>query len=148
LVFDNRNQALDGEAKISSSGAQNENDYFFVVDLSQAYGIGRVQRRFDLIGDRSLKITDEIESASPHQILWNMLTQADVELKGNLAILSQNGRTISARLLSPTEGRFEILSGSGPPPEAQSPALKRLAVVLPPTTHAQIVVDLGTRDQP
>jgi hypothetical protein len=77
-----------------------------------------------------------------------MLTQANVEVKGQLAVLSQNGRTISARILSPTEGQFQILPGSGPPPEAQSSVLKRLAVVLPSTRNTQIIVELGTSDRP
>jgi Heparinase II/III-like protein len=148
LVFDNQNQLLDGKANILSSGARNGNDYFFLVDLSQAYGVGQVQRRFDLIGNRSLRITDDINTTLPHQIVWSMLTQANVQLNGRRAVLSQNGRTIYARILSPDDGQFQIQPGSGPPPEGQSPVLKRLAIVLLPTARTQIVVELGNWDQP
>ena len=148
LMFDTRNQVLDGKAKITEAGVQNGDDYFFVIDLSDAYDVGRVQRKIELIGNRSLKITDDIQVKSPHQIEWSMLTQADVEVKGQLAVLSQNGRTLSARILSPAEGQFQILPGSGPPPEAQSSVLKRLALVLPSMRSTQIIVELGTSDRP
>jgi hypothetical protein len=142
LVVDDQNQPLDAKAKITASGLENGQDYFFVIDLSQAYNIGRVQRRIDLIRGHDLKITDDIDATSPHDILWNMITSANVDIRGSVATLSQNGRTISVRVLSPADGRFQVLPGAGSPPEAQSGNLKRLALGLTSVKTAHIVVEL------
>jgi hypothetical protein len=146
LVVDNQNQPVEAKAKITDSG-QSGQDYFFVIDLSQAYSIGRVQRRVELIRGHDLKITDDIEASAQHDIVWNMITPANVETKGPVAILSQNGRTLSLRILSPTDGRFQVQPAAGPPPEAQSGNLKRLTLSLGSVKTAHIVVQLGTSDK-
>jgi hypothetical protein len=146
LVVDNQNQPLDAKAKITESGQENGRDYF-VIDLSQTYNIGRVQRRIELIRGQNLKITDDIEATSPHDIAWNMITPANVETRGPIAILSQNGRTLSVRILSPADGRFQIQPAAGPPPEAQSGNLKRLTLGVASVKTAHIVVQLGTADK-
>jgi hypothetical protein len=146
LVVDNQNQPLDAKAKITESGQENGRDYF-VIDLSQTYNIGRVQRRIELIRGQNLKITDDIEATSPHDIAWNMITPATVEIRGRVAILSQNGRTLSVRILSPDDGRFQVQPAAGPPPEAQSGNLKRLTLGLAAVKTAHIVVQLGIADK-
>jgi Heparinase II/III-like protein/Domain of unknown function (DUF4962) len=142
LLVDNQNQPIEAKAKITDSGQENGQDYFFVIDLSQAYNIGRVQRRIELVRGQDLKITDDIEGTSPHDILWNMITPANVDIRGPVATLSQNGRTVSVHVLSPADGRFQVLPGAGPPPEAQSGNLKRLALGLTAVRTAHIVVEL------
>jgi hypothetical protein len=146
LVVDNQNQPIDAKAKITESGQENGQDYF-VIDLSQAYNIGRVLRRIELIRGQDLKITDDIEATSPHDIVWNMITPANVEVRGPVAILSQNGRTLSVRILSPADGRFQVQPAAGPPPEAQSGNLKRLTLGLASVKTARIVVQLGPADK-
>jgi hypothetical protein len=143
LVVDNQNQLLDAKAKITASGPQGDGDYFFTVDLSQAYNIGRVQRKFELLRGSGLRITDDIEANSAHDIVWNMLTRANVDANGATATLSQDGRTVSLRILSPADGHFEILPGAGSPPEAQAGNLKRVTLHLTSAKTAHIVVELG-----
>jgi hypothetical protein len=147
LVVDNQNQPLDAKAKITAARPQGDGDYFFVVDLSQAYNIGRVQRKFELSRGHSLKITDDIEGTSAHDIQWNLLTRANVDAKGQVAILSQNGRTLSVRILAPANGQFQVLPGAGSPPEAQAENLKRLTLNLASVKTAHIVVELGRADE-
>jgi hypothetical protein len=147
LVVDNQNQPVEAKAKITDSGQENGQDYFFVIDLSQAYNIGRVQRRIELIRGQDLKITDDIEANSPHDVVWNMITPANVETNGAVATLSQNGRTLSVRILSPADGRFQVQPAAGPPPEAQTGNLKRLTLSLASVKTARIVVQLGTTER-
>jgi hypothetical protein len=147
LVVDNQNQPIEAKSKITDSGQENGQNYFFVIDLSQAYNIGRVQRRIELIQGQDLKITDDIEATSPHDIVWNMITPANIEVRGPIAILSQSGRTLSVRILSPADGHFQVQPAAGPPPEAQSGNLKRLTLGLVSVKTAHIVVQLGSTDK-
>ncbi len=150
LIVDNQNQPVDAKAKITASGLENGQDYFFVIDLSQVYNIGRVQRRIELIGGHDLKITDDVEGTSAHNILWNMLTRANVDIdsRGRSATLSQDGRTLSVRILAPADGKFELQPGAGSSPEAQAGNLKRLTLGLTSVKTAHIVVQLGNADKP
>jgi Heparinase II/III-like protein/Domain of unknown function (DUF4962) len=143
LIVDGGNQPLDARAAIIESGKDNGGSYFFTVDLSSVYGIGHTKRRIELLSNHNLRITDDIEAKTPRDVLWNMLTNANIDNQGSVAILSQNGKTITVRILSPSDAKFEVLPGAGPPPEAQSPSLKRLSVALAPLKKTHLVLELG-----
>jgi len=119
-----------------------------VVDLTDAYNVGRVQRKIELIGSRSLKITDDIQVKSPHQIAWNMLTQANVEVKGQLAVL------ISKRSHHIGTNSFSNRRSVSNPTRLR--AAPRGAIVSAEAScrgssfneNTQIIVELGTSDRP
>jgi hypothetical protein len=68
----------------------------------------------------------------PVEVVWGMVTEADVELEGARAILRQDGKTLTAEILSPEEAAFEVISTTPPPPQDQNEGTCKLAVRLSP----------------
>jgi len=60
-------------------------------------------------------IQDEITGLKPgSKIRWAMVTEATAQIDGTTATLSQEGKTLNARLLSPTQTHFEIIPADPP----------------------------------
>jgi hypothetical protein len=66
---------------------------------------------------------------------------------GRSASLTQNGATISARILSPPNGRFAIASTEMPPPQAPNKGITNLVVRLPQQTVSQTIAVLFARPE-
>ena len=83
---------------------------YAVMDISKAYstmGTSSVKRGFALLNKyRSVLIQDEIISTNPADVYSFMHTQADIEIApdGKSAVLTQDGKKMRARLLSPASG--------------------------------------------
>lgn len=115
-----------------------------VADLTAAYapsGATRVQRGVALRDGRSrVLIQDEVETTAPVEVRWAMHTQAEVDVQGDRAFLSQGGVLLEARLLAPAGATFAVESVTIAPPQQPASDVRRLLVRLPGVTDAQIAV--------
>ena len=113
-----------------------------VVDMADAYkGQARsVRRGIELVGRRTVHIRDEIEGANG-TVRWGMVTAAEIELRGNKAALSLRGKPLTAYILEPRHGRFEILS-TKPPTTREKPntGTRMLAVIVAARPSKQLVI--------
>jgi hypothetical protein len=109
---------------------------FAVADLTAGYASAakRVLRGVALLKRRQLLVEDEVDAPDPVGVVWNLHTRAAVRIEGPVARLSQGGKELEARILSPTDAHFEVVAASPPRPQRPDPELKRLSVILPEKT--------------
>lgn len=71
-----------------------------VMDLNSVYKEAPSYKRGYFVGDkmRSLTVRDECTLNTDQTVYWFMNTKADVQIKDNEAILSQDGKTLSVRI--------------------------------------------------
>lgn len=94
-------------------------------------------RKFKKDGVRSLLIEDDIEiSEDTELITWQLITQADVQIVTDGAILSQEGKTLKVENLSHPGITMSIISLYPPPlsVDTQKENLKRLEIRIPAWT--------------
>jgi Heparinase II/III-like protein/Domain of unknown function (DUF4962) len=141
LVVDGENQEPSAKAPIIASASQPARAYA-VADLSKAYTrkCSRVWRGMALLDRKHILIEDEIEAPAPVEVVWGMHTKAEVAIEGATARLTLGGETVVARILEPAEAAFEVLSANPPPPQAQQPDVRKLAVRLSGVTQARLAV--------
>ncbi|HEY7199674.1 MAG TPA: heparinase II/III family protein, partial [Candidatus Dormibacteraeota bacterium] len=104
LLLDGANQDPKATAPLTAYRSSVDSA-FAIADLTAAYaesGATRVNRGITLRDNRTrVLIQDEVETTKPVELTWTMHTQADVELQGDRALLSQGGAVLEARLLGP-----------------------------------------------
>ena len=79
------------------------------MNMSTAYaGQSRfVYRTFRMLDDTRILVTDSVGLQSPSQsVQWSVITSADVECKGNTAVLRKDGKSFSLKIASPTNASF------------------------------------------
>jgi hypothetical protein len=131
LLIDGANQAPRAKAPVVFFAAE-EGGARAVVDLTKAYPMTQsVRRGMAMEAGRRIVIRDEVASAQPVEVLWGMVTEADVRLDGASAVLTQGGDRLFARIVEPAGARFETVSANPPPPQRQQPKAKKLVVRLP-----------------
>ena len=82
---------------------------FVTMNMSTAYaGQSRfVYRTFRMLDDTRILVTDSIGLQNPSQsVQWSVITSADVECKGNIAVLRKDGKSFSLKIASPTNASF------------------------------------------
>ncbi len=127
---------------------------FAVADLTAAYApaLSRAQRGIALIDGRDVLIQDEVETAAASDVVWQMLTRADVTMGDNRsAVLQQGGRRLSLRVLEPAGAVLRVGPAVAPAPQAQQPGVSVLRVFLPsrrPTTRFVVWISPGDRPAP
>ncbi|MBM3333409.1 heparinase II/III family protein [Candidatus Sumerlaeota bacterium] len=106
---------------------------FAVADLSAAYKphASRVQRGIALLERKHVLVQDEIEAKEPVEIVWAMLTEADVAVKSDAATLRAGDGRLAMRIIGPEGARFETMSASPPRPQAQNRGTTKIVVRLP-----------------
>ena len=78
---------------------------FVTMNMSTAYaGQSRfVYRTFRMLDDTRILVTDSVGLQNPSQsVQWSVITSADVECKGNTAVLRKDGKSFSLKIASPT----------------------------------------------
>jgi hypothetical protein len=101
-----------GDARITAFTADSA-----TVNLSQIFAgqAGSVARRFSVGENRTVVIRDDIAAAKPDlSVRWQMVTHAKISVNNNEATLRQDGKTLSAKILSPAGAKFEIASAQPP----------------------------------
>ncbi len=103
------------------------------VDLTEAYKGLVTQANRSVTMDKkagTIMIKDLFALTGDHTITWGATTDAKITTKGNSAILEQNGKRLSARILSPSGAKFYTESAEQPPPEKKNEKVNRLQVDL------------------
>lgn len=89
-----------------------------VLDLSPVFAgqAQRARRGFALQADRGFIVRDEISGLAPAKsVRWQIVTRAQVELRGDTAVLRQNGRALTLRLLDAPAGAKFAAEPAQPP---------------------------------
>jgi hypothetical protein len=103
VVIDGRNQNLAARGEIIRF-AQNKEWTGAVVDLSKAWPQAkRVQRGVAMIDRRQVLVQDEIVAEQPVSTVWQLLTDAQVEINGKIVVLSKGNQRLTVTLVSPPE---------------------------------------------
>ena len=103
------------------------------VNLSQVFAgqASSVIRRFRVDDNRTTVIRDDITGAKPGlSVRWQMLTHTKISVDKNQATLQQDGKILSAKILSPAGAKFEIASAQPPQDGVNQPN---------PNTHILVV---------
>ena len=82
---------------------------FVTMNMSTAYaGQSRfVYRTFRMLDDVRILVTDSIGLQNPSQsVQWSVITSANVECKGNTAVLKKDGKSFSLKIVSPVDAFF------------------------------------------
>jgi hypothetical protein len=90
-------------------------------------------------------LVDSLQAASqPVDALWGMVTDAEVQLRGNQAVLAKGGRSVTAIVYTPAGAVFDLVSTQPPSAaENQNRGTRKLVVKLPgKVERADIVVTL------
>lgn len=93
-----------------------------VLDLTDVYAdyVTQAKRTFEMVNRDHVIITDEILAKSPSELYWFMHTEAEITPKGNKATLTQNGKKLTAEILSPAQAIFTVMDAK-PLPTSPTP---------------------------
>ena len=129
LLVDSENQDVKAEAHITRR--EFGPDVSWVqIDLTHAYP-GRVrnmQRRIGMLNRQAVLVEDTVQSDQPIDVLWGMMTDADIAVNGNVATLTKGGWILDAEIQAPRHGVFDVVSTKVSAPQAQNTGFKRLVV--------------------
>lgn len=109
LLIDDLNQELRAEARITKQ--EFLPDFSWVqIDLSRAYGSRLKQwtRRFGLAQKQAFLVGDSVRSEQAVEIIWSMMTDAEIAVSGQTATLKKNGWNLAAEIRSPRHAVFDI----------------------------------------
>lgn len=144
LTIGRNAQRIAGLNKVTKTGFGGT-DPFAIIDMTPAYRgqATSVTRGFRLVDRRDLIVQDEVKGATG-EIRWIMMTRAAIDANGRSATLTQNGKTLTARILAPTDARFTTITAN---PQASgqnaNAGYRRLAVHVGGRKDATIVVQLS-----
>ena len=119
IHIDSQLQHAAGEAFVCEEQADAKQPYVR-LDMTSLYkGLARsVFRTFTLTDDCSVEVTDEVELAEGgHTVTWNAVTHARVEVKGNKARLSRNGKYFYMEIVSPAGAVFRTHEAKNTSPQ-------------------------------
>jgi len=144
LVIGDEIQYPDGESKIINFDDQ-VSQPFGIFDLSQTYmEAQKVERGFKLLSDDQVLVRDEITfDGIPNTVRWGMMTDADIELLGDRAVLSKNGKKFYLRIFSSEEVSFQLEAAKAYHKEAKENTGKSLLYIMLNENLSQEVVELS-----
>jgi len=92
-------------------------------------------------------ITDEIQTKAPSELCWFMHTEAQITPSGTTAVLTQNGKTLLAEILSPVGATFSVrdavpLPTSPTPEQADNKNRRKLTIHFTDVTNLTLQVKL------
>jgi len=131
LLIDDQNQDTRAEARITRQDFAP--DFSWVqIDLSRA-NPGKVKqwtRRFALAQRQAFLIQDSVRSEQPIEVIWGMMTDADISVTGQTALLKKNGWVLAAEIRSPRHAVFDKAPLHATPPQAANTGFQKLIVRL------------------
>jgi hypothetical protein len=131
LLIDDQNQDPRAEARITRS--EFSPDLSWVqIDLSRANGnkVKQWTRRIGIAQRQAVLIGDSLHSDQPVEIIWGMMTDAEISVSGQTAMLRKNGWNLAAEIRTPRHAVFDIAPLRSAPPQAQNPGFHKLIVRL------------------
>ena len=133
LVIDGQLQNTSAKCQVTAYHSSPERASA-VIDMTDAYKgqAESVRRGFEMLNRQAVYVQDEIAGAVG-TVRWALVTEAEVELDGNRAVLRQDGQTLVAQIVEPAAARFEVLSTKPPTEEeAQNKGSRLLATTVIP----------------
>ena len=133
LVIGDKLQNTAAVAKVAHFGVTPSRVHA-TVNMTDAYKgqATSVVRTIELLDRRIVRVLDGITDPKG-EVRWGMVTEADIKLDGNKAILSQQGKKLTAEMVSPPGAKSEIVSTKPPTPrEKQNRGTRMLAARLKP----------------
>jgi hypothetical protein len=131
LLMDDQNQDLRAEARITRQ--EFAPDFSWVqIDLSRANGskVKQWTRRFALAQRQAVLIEDSVRSDQPIEVIWGMMTDAEITVSGQTATLRKNGWNLAAEIRSPRHAVFDKAPLRSAPPQTPNPNFNKLIVRL------------------
>jgi hypothetical protein len=150
ITIDNQNQDKRQSAEIVSFESEATSSRA-LIDMTRLYDddATRVERGIEMIQRRQVLIQDEIDLKGKAEVRWNMHTNADVRISGKTATLRQNGKTMTAKILSPADATFDVTEIRLPPPQLPVRNTRKLYIRLPDARkHITITVLFTPGDEP
>jgi hypothetical protein len=131
LLIEDQNQDVRAEARITRQ--EFAPDFSWVqIDLSRANS-GKVRqwtRRFALAQRQAVLLGDSVRSDQPVEVIWGMMTDAEITVSGQTATLKKNGWNLAAEIRSPRHAVFDVAPLRSAAPQALNPNFKKLIVRL------------------
>jgi len=126
-LLDGRNQDVHAKARITKFTGDGPSG-LAVVDLSSAYKprARSARRGLRMLAGRAVLVQDELDLAKSCQATWAMTTDAKIAPDGATAVLTLEGKSLTARLLSPAGATFAVESAERKKPEATNRGVRRL----------------------
>jgi len=123
---------------------------FAIADITEAYtNASKVLRGIALLNRRDVLIEDEIDGKKSGNIWWFLHSAAAIQANGAQAQLELHGKKLFARILSPANARFEVMSpeplptSPQPPVQAKNDGVSKLAVHLPDVARIRLAIFLS-----
>jgi hypothetical protein len=130
---------------------------FAICDLAPAYATNaqKLSRGVYLYERRDLLVQDEFKLKKPGEIWWFMHTAAEIKVNENPAeaILQLSGKRLRARILSPANANFEVMTAEPlpgsphPAKQAVNTGIRKLAVHLKDADRGTLVVWLSPQGE-
>jgi hypothetical protein len=112
-LVDGENQDPRAEARITRH--EFAQDLAWVqIDLSKAYPkVKQMQRRIGIAQRQMVLIEDTLQADQPVDVLWGMISDADIRVNGQSAELVKGEWTLSVDIRSPRHAVFDVASAQG-----------------------------------
>ena len=111
---------------------------FAIVDITEAYKsyCSSVMRGIRVVDNRTaLLVQDEFVLTQKGTVTWGMTTDATIQIENpQQATLTLGGKTLTARILSPSQAVFSVASAEQSPPQKTNAGVSRLLATVPETT--------------
>lgn len=130
VLIDGENQDPKAEAPVTAFDPETG---LVTIDLTAAYP-GKLQkwtRSVRLENGTNVLVRDSISATQPVEVLWGMVTEADVSHDGRVAMLTKSGKKLEARIEAPADAHFDVVSTQPAQPQRQNEGTRKLVVRLP-----------------
>ncbi len=138
LTVNDQRHIVDGYSRVISFKKGKKPEVTFDLSPSFEGQVRSATRTFTKKGGNSLLIEDEIEpNEYTKYVTWQLITQADVEVRDGKVVLKQDGKELEVRNLSHPEIDFAVVSLDPPPHrlDKHMENLKRIELRIPVYDH-------------
>ena len=95
-----------------------------------------------MLDGRAVHVRDELTGLK-EPARWGMVTAARIKLDGNEATLTQDGKTLRAKILEPAGAKFQIVSTKPPTAqEKQNEGTQMLAIIVEAGPSGNVAVSV------
>lgn len=145
LTLDDQLHRVSGDARIVVFNADAGRA---TVDLTRIFAdqATNVLRHFRVNEHREVVIRDELSGLKPNlPVRWQMVTRAQVDATGTRATLSQDGKTLIARLNAPAKAAFEVHPADAPSDGVNhpNPGARILAVTARASANGRLRIEIA-----
>jgi hypothetical protein len=130
LTIDGENQDPRGEARVNHMESTPDLSWA-QVDLSKACAkVKQWTRRVGIAQKQAVIIEDSLRSDQPVEVIWGMMTDADVSVNGATATLKRGVWNLALEIRSPRHAVFDVAPPHAPVGQTVNPKVQRLVARL------------------